>query len=134
VFALIALAVVLPFASRIDVMSLGSASATHLGVDVNRVAMIALAAVGLGVGAAVGAAGLVAFVGLIAGNAARSLVGPHHRRAFVAAAFAGAVLLVAADAMGRLIGGRFEVPVGLVMAAVGGPYLVWLVTRKKVTP
>ena len=133
-FALMALAVALPFASRIDVMSLGRASATHLGVDVNRVATIALAAVGLGVGAAVGAAGLVAFVGLIAGNSARSLVGPHHRRAFVAAAFAGAVLLVAADAVGRLIGGRFEVPVGLVTAAVGGPYLVWMVTRRKVTP
>ncbi|MGI9528863.1 MAG: FecCD family ABC transporter permease [Acidimicrobiia bacterium] len=133
-FALVALAVVLPLAGRIDVMSLGRASATHLGIDVNRVAVIALAAVGLGVGAAVGAAGLVAFVGLIAGNSARSLVGPHHRRAIVAAAFAGAVLLVAADAIGRLIGGRFEVPVGLVTAAVGGPYLVWLVTRRKVTP
>lgn len=133
-FASITLAVVLPFASRIDVMSLGRASATHLGVDVNRVATIALAAVGLGVGAAVGAAGLVAFVGLIAGNAARSIVGPHHRRALVAAAFAGAVLLVAADAVSRLIGGRFEVPVGLVTAAVGGPYLVWLVTRRKVIP
>lgn len=52
----------------------------------------------------------------------------------MAAAFAGAVLLVAADAVSRLIGGRFEVPVGLVTAAVGGPYLVWLVTRRKVIP
>jgi len=134
IFAAITVAVVLPLASRVDVMSLGTASATHLGVDVNRVATVALAAAGLGVGAAVGAAGVVAFVGLIAGNTARSIVGPHHRRALVAAAFAGAVLLVAADAAGRLIGGRFEVPVGLVTAAVGGPYLVWLVTRRKMNP
>jgi iron complex transport system permease protein len=131
-FALVALLVVLPLADRIDVMSLGAASARHLGVDVNRVAAVALAAIGLGVGASVGAAGVVAFVGLIAGHAARSLVGQHHRRALVAAAFAGAIVLVLADAVGRLIGGRFEVPVGLITAAVGGPYLVWLVTRRKV--
>ena len=134
VFAAITLALVLPLAGRIDVMSLGTASAMHLGVDVNRVATIALAAVGLGVGASVGAAGVVAFVGLIAGNTARSIVGQHHRRALVASAFAGAVMLISADAVGRLIGGRFEVPVGLVTAAIGGPYLVWLVTQRKVMP
>lgn len=134
VFAAITVAVVLPLAARIDVMSLGTAAAIHLGVDVNRVATIALAAVGIGVGASVGAAGVVAFVGLVAGNTARAIVGPHHRRALVASAFAGAIMLIAADAIGRLVGGRFEVPVGLVTAAVGGPYLVWLVTRRKVAP
>ena len=134
VLALVSVAVIFPLTDRIDVMSLGTASASHLGVNVNRVATVALAAAGLGVGASVGAAGVVAFVGLMGGTIARSLVGPHHRRSLIAAAFAGATILIAADAIGRLIGGRFEVPVGLITAAIGGPYLVWLITRRSVIP
>ena len=132
VFTLTGLFAVLPIARSVDVLSLGEASARHLGVDVARVMAIALVASGVAVGGAVGAAGVVAFVGLIAGHTARSIVGHHHRTALIAATFGGAVCLVAADALGRWIGGRFEVPVGLITAIVGGPYLIWLVTRRRI--
>jgi ABC-type Fe3+-siderophore transport system permease subunit len=127
---LLSLLVVLPFGERLDIFSLGMASASHLGVNVVRVMVITLVAVGAGVGAAVGAAGVVAFVGLLSGHLARQVVGDHHRRALATAFVIGGMILVMADAAGRLIGGRFEVPVGLVTALVGGPYLVWLITRR----
>lgn len=129
--AIVAVAVVLPLAGRIDIMSLGSAAAAHLGVDVKRLGLIAMAAIGLGVGGAAGAAGAVAFIGLIGGFLARRLVGDHHRRSLVAGFFIGAILVVSADAIGRVVGGRFEIPIGLVTAAFGGPFLVWMIVTRR---
>lgn len=131
--AVVATAVVLPLAGRLDIMSLGATAAAHLGVDVPRLGIVATVAIGLGVGGAVGAAGAIAFVGLISGHAARAMVGDHHRRSLVAGFFLGAMIMIGADALGRLIGGRFEIPVGLVTAAVGGPFLVWMIVARKAT-
>lgn len=132
VAALAGAVVVFPHARALDVLSLGDGPARNIGVNVDRVARVALAATGVAVGAAVGAAGVVAFVGLLGAHIARRLVGPHHRRLLIAGAVAGGAVLVACDAIGRLIGGRFEVPVGLITAAIGGPYLVWLVVTRKI--
>jgi iron complex transport system permease protein len=131
--ALVAMMVVIRFADRMDVLSLGMPAARHLGIDVARVTLVCLLAAGAGVGASVGAAGVVAFVGLIGGHVATTIVGDHHRRLLPASLFVGGMFLMVADAVGRVVGGRFEVPVGLVTAAIGGPYLVWLITRRKVT-
>lgn len=130
VLATVALVAVGSLSERLDVMSLGWASAAHVGVDVRRVVVVGLVAIGMGTGAAVGAAGVVAFVGLMATHIARRMVGDHHAQKLVASFFAGAAILILADALGRLIGGRFEVPVGLITAAVGGPFLVVLVARR----
>lgn len=131
VTAIVAVAIVLPLAGRIDIMSLGAPAAAHLGVDVPRLGFIAMAAIGLGVGGAAGAAGAVAFVGLIAGFGARRLVGEHHHRSLVAGFFLGAMLLVVSDAIGRIVGGRFEIPIGLVTAAIGGPFLMWMIITRR---
>jgi ABC-type Fe3+-siderophore transport system permease subunit len=130
-FAGLSLAWVLPHAGSLDVLSLGFSSAGHVGIDVRRVVTIVLVATGLGVGAAVGAAGVIAFVGLIAGHGARKLGGEHHSRALPIGFALGGVVLVLADAFGRLLGGRFEVPAGLIMAIVGGPFLAWSITRRR---
>ena len=53
-----------------------------------------------------------------------------HKLTLIAAPLLGATFLVACDAFGRVLGGRFEVPVGLVTAAIGGPFLIWLVVRR----
>ncbi|MGI9667047.1 MAG: FecCD family ABC transporter permease [Acidimicrobiia bacterium] len=131
--AMLALAASLPAARSLDVMSLGDTAAKNVGVDINRVVPFTLLVTGLAVGAAVGASGVVAFVGLVGAYVARWLVGPHHKRLLIGGAVAGAVFLVTSDAIGRLIGGRFDVPVGLVTAAIGGPFLVWLVATKRLT-
>jgi iron complex transport system permease protein len=108
-------------------MSLGPAAAGHLGIDVRRLGIAVMVSLGLAAGGAVGAAGAVAFVGLVAGHGARFVAGEHHHRTLVAGFFLGAIVVVIADAVGRVVGGRFEIPIGLVTAVMGGPFLVWLI-------
>src|SRR5690606_16065238 len=73
--------------------------------------------------------GTVGFVGLVAPHTARALVGPGHRRLIPVAAVFGALLVVAADVVGRSVLAPREIPVGLVVALVGAPYLAWLLRR-----
>ena len=122
----------MPFARRLDVLSLGHESARHVGVPVAAVLSAVLGLVGVGVGATVGAVGVIGFVGLVGGRVAIAIVGSHHRVALPAAAFTGAAFVAIADLIGRVGGRGFEVPVGLITTVLGGAYLVWLIAAKKV--
>lgn len=123
---------VLPFARRFDILSLGNDPARHVGVNVSAVVIVATAFVGLGVGASVGAIGVVGFVGLVAGRLAFEWVGPHHRFTIPLSGIVGATFVVIADLLGRLIGHGFEVPVGLITTVLGGVFLVSLLLRNRV--
>lgn len=117
-------------ARRLDALALGDDVAAGLGVrlDVTRAAVLALAA-GLA-GAAVAVAGPVGFVGLTAPHMARRLVGPHHGRMLLAAALLGGTVVLIADALARTAFAPIDVPVGVVTAVVGAPYLLWLLARR----
>jgi iron complex transport system permease protein len=123
------LACALPLARGLNLLTLGEESALQLGVDVERQKRIVLVATSLMVGAAVSAAGLVGFVGLIIPHLLRLVVGPDHRLLIPAAALGGAVFLVVCDTLARtLLGGR-ELPVGAITAIAGGPLFLWLLRR-----
>lgn len=130
--AVVAIGGIMPFARRLDVLSLGHESARHVGVDVSSTLFMVLALVGLGVGATVGAGGVIGFVGLITGRIAPRVVGPHHRGTLPAAAFLGGLLTVIADVVGRVGGRGFEVPIGLITTTFGGAYLVWIIARNRI--
>jgi len=117
------------FVRELDLMALGDNEARHLGVSVDRVAAAVLIGAGAAVGASVGLAGVIGFVGLLAPFLVRRLVGPSHRHLVAASAVAGAVFVVGADVVARLLAGPVEVPIGIVTAALGGPLLVWMLMR-----
>jgi iron complex transport system permease protein len=123
--------VLLGTSRSLDLMSLGHSEARHLGVDTDLVATIVLIAVGIVVGATVGAVGVVAFVGLLVPYWIRRLVGPAHRRLMGVSALGGAVLLVLSDLVARLTLEPVEIPVGLVTSALGGPLFLWLISRTR---
>ena len=116
-------------AERIDRLALGADVAAALGVAVpalrRRVLVIAVVLTAL----SVAAAGLVGFVGLIAPHAARRIAGQPHRAVLPVAALAGALLVMAADALARTVFAPREVPVGLVTASIGGPFFLWQLHR-----
>ena len=126
---LIGVAALLPWSRSLDLIALGHAEAGHLGLRVDRVMLAALAATGFAVGAGVGAAGTIGFVGLVVPHVMRRFVGPRHLPLLLGSALAGATGLVLADLVARTAAAPVEIPVGLVTALVGGPFLVWLVRR-----
>jgi iron complex transport system permease protein len=130
-FLALGLACSLPLARGLNVLALGDETAEQLGVATERDKRLLIAATSLMVGAAVSAAGLVGFVGLIIPHLLRLIIGPDHRLLVPAAALGGAAFLVVCDTAARtLLGGR-ELPVGAVTALVGGPLFLHLLRRSQ---
>ncbi|WP_239456351.1 FecCD family ABC transporter permease [Nocardioides solisilvae] len=116
-------------ARLLDALALGDDVARALG----RRAGLDRAVVGLAIvllaGTATALAGPIAFVGLVVPHAVRSLVGPAHGRLLPLAALAGAILVVAADTLGRVVLPPAEVQVGIMAAVLGVPFFLVLVRR-----
>ncbi|MFI1829662.1 iron ABC transporter permease [Streptomyces sp. NPDC020412] len=125
-------AFVLVLAARpMNMLALGEELPRALGLELSRARLLVLGAgavLAAGTAAAVGAVG---FVGLVAPHLARRLVGGNSGRMIPMAAVLGAVLVVASDAIGRTLLAPTEIPVGIVTALVGAPYLVWLLRRTR---
>lgn len=116
-------------ARRLDVLALGDDVAGGLGLPVEG-ARLQITAVAVALAAAaVATIGTVGFVGLLAPHAARLLVGPRHHRLLPLTALLGALLLTAADLIGRVALAPREVPSGLVVALIGAPYFLWLMRQ-----
>lgn len=115
----------------LDVLALGDRGALAAGVDVSAVRYRALAAVVLLVGAGVGAVGVIAFVGLLVPHAVRAVIGPRHGPLIIISGLAGAVLILAADTLARLVANPVEIPLGAVIAVVGAPAFFVLLRRTR---
>lgn len=120
-------------ARALNAMLLGEAVAGHLGHDVDRVKKGAVVAAALAVGAAVAVSGLIGFVGLVGPHLVRLLIGVDHRWLLPGAALMGALLVVLADTLARIIVAPAELPIGLMMALIGGPFFLVLLMRQRWT-
>ncbi len=118
------------YAEDLNALLLGEEEARTVGVEVEWVKRLLLAGSSIVTGAAVAVAGVIGFVGLIVPHAVRLVVGPDHRVLMPASALAGATFLVLADTVARA--GPAEVPVGIVTAAVGAPFFLYLLRRREV--
>ncbi|GGI44481.1 iron ABC transporter permease [Paenibacillus marchantiophytorum] len=114
-----------------NAFSLGDETTAGMGISVNRERMLLLmSAVALS-SASVAMAGGIGFLGLVAPHLARRLVGPMHQYLLPIAGLIGLVILVAADTIGRSIFQPNAIPAGVVVAAVGAPYFLYLLIRTK---
>ncbi len=120
-------------ARRLDLLSLGERAARHLGVDVERLRVVAIVVVALLTAAAVAFCGIIAFVGLVVPHLVRMVVGPGHRVLVPASALGGAVLLTGADLVARTAVPYADLPIGMLTALVGGPFFFWLLRRTRRT-
>lgn len=124
------LAVSILLARDLNLMALGDAPASHLGLNVERSRLLFFVIASLVTGATVAACGIIGFVGLIVPHAMRLVVGPDHRRLVPATAIAGATFLVLADCLARTLLAT-EIPIGVVTALAGGPLFLMLLRRHK---
>ena len=127
--AVICCVAVLGAARVLDVMTVGDLEARTLGADpaFARLALVAVAT--LGTAAVVSVSGLIGFVGIIVPHALRLVVGPGHRLLLPLTLIWGAIFLLLADTLARTIMAPAELPVGVVTAAVGAPFFLFILRR-----
>jgi len=127
---LIGVAIAWRIAPALDRLSLGDATAFHLGVNVARIRLFALIALSILAGGAVSTVGSIAFIGLAAPHIARFIYGPSHRKLVAHSAVIGGLIVVVADTVSRTIAQPNELPIGLATALLGAPVLIALVAFK----
>ena len=121
-----------PFLARgLNGLSLGETTAYHLGIPVQRLKNVAIVMVAAAVGASVAVSGGIGFVGIVVPHLLRLAIGPDHRYLLPASALLGACLLLVADAVSRTIVAPAELPIGIVTAAVGAPFFLWILLRRR---
>ncbi|MFD5876713.1 iron ABC transporter permease [Streptomyces sp. NPDC060322] len=127
----LALPVLLAMRGRLDLLAVDEDTPRIVGVRPAGTRFVALAIAAVLAALSVVAVGVVGFVGLVAPHLARSLVGARHGRAIPVAMLLGALLVCVADALGRTLVAPAQVPAGLMIALVGGPYFVWVLRRSR---
>ncbi|MEJ2885638.1 FecCD family ABC transporter permease [Actinomycetospora aeridis] len=130
-FVLVGLVLAAANARALDVLALGEDSARGLGQNITRARAVGLIGVTLLTGAAVSVSGPVGFVGLMAPHIVRALAGPSHGRLLPLAGLVGAVLVLGADVIGRVVVRPAELAVGIVLGIVGAPFFIAMVRRRR---
>nr|WP_255488560.1 vitamin B12 ABC transporter permease BtuC [Natronolimnobius sp. AArcel1] len=121
------------YTREMNVLLLGEEDAHHLGVNVERTKILLLAVASIVTAAGVAVAGVIGFVGLVVPHIMRLIVGPDHRILLPTSALAGASFLVITDTIARVgLYGLPIVPVGIVTAALGAPFFLYLLTKREV--
>jgi iron complex transport system permease protein len=128
--AAIAAALAITSARSLNLLLLDDASAGGVGLAVERARFGASCLAALLAAGAASIAGLVGFVGLVVPNWVRILVGPDHRLLLPLAMLAGATLVIVADTAARTVAAPLELPVGALLALVGGPYFLFVLWRR----
>ena len=114
----------------LNLMLLGDESALTLGTDLHIYRQIYLLVSSLIVGFVVYSAGMIGFVGLVVPHVIRMLVGTDHKKLIPVAALTGAIFLVVADGLCRIIIPRTELPIGILISIIGAPCFVYLMIKK----
>ncbi len=134
IMALVSLLLLVRFpadSGALNALLLGESEARHLGIDVQRVKRRLIVLTALGVGVSVALAGVVGFVGLIIPHVVRLLIGPDHRWLIPCSALAGAILLVVADSLARVVVLPAELPTGILTALLGAPFFIVLLLQQR---
>lgn len=116
---------------ELNVLRLGEETAAGLGVPVGRVRFLTILAAALLAGGAVSFAGLLGFVGLLVPHMTRRLLGSDNRWLYPGCLLMGSTLVILCDTLSRVLFAPFELPVGILLAVLGGPFFLWLLLQRK---
>ncbi len=116
--------------ARLNILALGDETANSLGLQTERFRFILICISSLLAGAAIAAAGMISFVGLMVPHLARLMVGSDYRKLFPASAFLGFFVVVMCDAIGRIVMAPSEVPVSVIMSFIGAPFFLYLLRSR----
>jgi iron complex transport system permease protein len=117
--------------TELNALQFGEETAMHLGMEVETIKRILLVAAALITAVSVSLSGIIGFVGLVVPHIVRIVIGGDHRILLPVSALTGGIFLLLADTVARTINGPSEIPVGIITAAIGAPYFIYLLRRRK---
>ena len=129
-YAFVGLALALCCIKNANILQLGDEMAQSLGINVASVRIFLSAVAAFLAAATVAEAGMIGFVGLVVPHISRMMVGSDYRALLPVSMLLGAVILLAADTLGRTLIPGMEIPVGIVMAVTGGPFFLYMLRKK----
>jgi iron complex transport system permease protein len=130
-YVVVGVAVILLYSRSLNIMQLDEEQAQQLGINVERVKLILLAAATLITAAAVCFVGTIGFVGIIIPHAVRLVWGPDYRFLLPLSVLSGALFLILADLIARTVLSPTEIPIGVITAVCGAPFFLYLLRSKK---
>lgn len=131
VYILVGLVLAMALRRDMNIVALGSDAARSLGMPVARVRFLLILTAAILAGAAVSFAGLIGFVGLIVPHAVRFLIGGDNRYLVPVSIFGGASFVALCDLLARIAFAPYELPVGILLSFLGGPFFIYLVIRSR---
>lgn len=123
---LLGLAILMVIGRNLDILMLGTETAISMGIAVGRTRMWTVVGVALLTGAAVSLAGIIGFLGMMVPNVVARVGGGSRRRIILLSAWLGAIFLLVVDGFARWLSYPVDIPVGIVIALLGGPFFLWL--------
>lgn len=132
-YTIIGVISLLILAEKLNILMLGDEVATGLGVNVERTRFIFIIISSLLAGSAVSVVGLLGFIGLIVPHMTRLFIGSDYNYLFPGTIFFGAALLIICDTIARVLFAPIEIPVGIIMSALGAPFFLYLLRNKEGT-
>jgi iron complex transport system permease protein len=130
-YVAVGIAVILIFARSLNVMQLDEEQAQQLGINVERLKLILLAAATLITAASVSFVGTIGFVGIITPHAVRLIWGADYRFLLPLSVLSGAIFMILADLVARTVLAPTEIPIGVITAICGAPFFLYLLRRRK---
>ncbi|NLV75848.1 MAG: iron ABC transporter permease [Tissierellia bacterium] len=130
-YAILGTILVLLLPTKLNVLMLGDEIATGLGLNVEKTRFIFIILSSLLAGAAVSVVGLLGFVGLMVPHIARLFIGSDYRYLFPGAIFLGGTVVMLCDTVARVLFSPMEIPVGIIMSALGAPFFLFLLRRNE---
>jgi iron complex transport system permease protein len=130
-YIVVGVVIILLYSRSLNIMQLTEEQAQQLGINVERVKIILLAAATLITAAAVSFVGTIGFVGIIIPHAVRMVWGADYRFLLPLSILTGAVFLILADLVARTALAPTEIPIGIITAICGAPFFLYLLRRKK---
>jgi len=124
-------AIILRYARELNAFAISEDNARHIGVPVRRVKLVLLIAVSALIGVCVSIGGTIGFVGLVTPHMVRMIVGPNHQRLLPASMFGGAIFLMLADLVARILLNPLELPIGVVTSFIGAILFVVIFYRSR---
>ena len=114
----------------LDILLLGDDSAIILGINVKLIKSVILILSTLLISTIVAVTGAIGFIGLVVPHICRTIAGSDHKKLILLSSLIGAIFLTMADILARALFPPIEIPIGIITALVGGPFFLFLISKK----